>query len=278
MRRAGVDRGERVGDRAPRVVVAVDAESRAGRRAHRVHDVGDLVGQHAAVGVAEHDDVGAGLGGGPQDLEGVGRVAAVAVEEVLGVEEDPPALGRAGAPPCRGPSRGSPRAWCAAPARRAARGTSPRASRPARRSRAGRPPGGRRRPAHRVGGSRRTRRAARVRRSSSVAARRKNSVSLGLAPGQPPSMKPTPSSSRWRAIGQLVLDGEREALLLRAVAQRRVVDVEGVSDARPLDHVRLLACSASSAFSRTNKKTPRGRGRSARRPGAGRSAGGRASA
>ena len=29
-------------------------------------------------------------------------------------------------------------------------------------------------------------------RSSSAAARAKNSVSLGIAPGQPPSMKPTP--------------------------------------------------------------------------------------
>ena len=38
-----------------------------------------------------------------------------------------------------------------------------------------------------------------------AAAAAKNAVSLGLAPGQPPSMKPTPSSSRERAIFSLSL-------------------------------------------------------------------------
>ena len=54
-------------------------------------------------------------------LERVGAVVAVAVEEVLGVEEDPPPLAAEEARRCRGSSRGSPRGWCAAPARRAAR-------------------------------------------------------------------------------------------------------------------------------------------------------------
>ena len=40
-------------------------------------------------------------------------------------------------------------------------------------------------------------------RSSSVFARSKNSVSLGMAPGQPPSMKPTPNSSSSRATASL---------------------------------------------------------------------------
>ena len=39
--------------------------------------------------------------------------------------------------------------------------------------------------------------------SSPAAARAKNSVSLGSAPGQPPSMNPTPSASRWRATASL---------------------------------------------------------------------------
>ena len=39
--------------------------------------------------------------------------------------------------------------------------------------------------------------------SSPAAARVKNSVSLGSAPGQPPSMNPTPSASRWRATASL---------------------------------------------------------------------------
>jgi hypothetical protein len=38
---------------------------------------------------------------------------------------------------------------------------------------------------------------------SSVRARAKNSVSLGIAPGQPPSMKPTPISSSSRATASL---------------------------------------------------------------------------
>ena len=42
-----------------------------------------------------------------------------------------------------------------------------------------------------------------LRKSSSLAARLKNSVSLGTAPGQPPSMKPTPSSSSSGAMASL---------------------------------------------------------------------------
>ena len=85
--RAGGDRGQRVGDGAAGVVVGVDADPGAGRLDHVEHDVGDPVGQHAAVGVAERDDLGAGLGGGAQHLQRVRPVGAVAVEEVLGVEE-----------------------------------------------------------------------------------------------------------------------------------------------------------------------------------------------
>ena len=88
VRRARGDGGQRVGDRAAAVVVRVDADAGAGRGDDVVHDLGDPVGQHAAVGVAERDDLGAGLGCGAEDLEGVVTVGAVAVEEVLGVEED----------------------------------------------------------------------------------------------------------------------------------------------------------------------------------------------
>ena len=38
---------------------------------------------------------------------------------------------------------------------------------------------------------------------NSFFARLKNSVSFGLAPGHPPSINPTPRSSRWRAIANL---------------------------------------------------------------------------
>jgi hypothetical protein len=39
--------------------------------------------------------------------------------------------------------------------------------------------------------------------SSPAAARAKNSVSFGSAPGHPPSMNPTPSASRCRATASL---------------------------------------------------------------------------
>ena len=111
VRRACVDGGQGVGDRAAGVVVAVDADARAGRLEYVEDDVGDPVGQHAAVGVAECDDLGARLGRGPQHLERVRPVLAVAVEEVLGVEEDRLALRAQVRRRCRAPSRGSPRAW-----------------------------------------------------------------------------------------------------------------------------------------------------------------------
>ena len=60
---------------------------------HVEHDVGDPGREHAAVGVAQRHDVGPGLGRGPEHLQGVVAVGAVAVEEVLGVEEDPLPLG-----------------------------------------------------------------------------------------------------------------------------------------------------------------------------------------
>ena len=71
----------------------MDADAHAGGLADVVHDVADPVGQHAAVGVAERDHLGAGLGRGAQHLERVVAVGAVAVEEVLGVEEDRLPLG-----------------------------------------------------------------------------------------------------------------------------------------------------------------------------------------
>ena len=89
---AGVHGGEGVGHGAGGVVVAVDAEPGVGRRQHLGHDVRELGREHAAVGVAQRDDVGAGGGRGPYHLERVRRVGAVAVEEVLGVQEDPLAL------------------------------------------------------------------------------------------------------------------------------------------------------------------------------------------
>ena len=73
--------------------MAVDAQPHAGGNGHRGHHVTELGGQHAAVGVAQRDQVGPGLGRGAHHLQRVGGVGPVAVEEVLGVEENPLALG-----------------------------------------------------------------------------------------------------------------------------------------------------------------------------------------
>ncbi len=51
-----------------------------------------LVRQRAAVGVAQHEDLCTLGGGGLEHAEGVLGVGLVAVEEVLGVEEDAQAL------------------------------------------------------------------------------------------------------------------------------------------------------------------------------------------
>ena len=75
------------------------------------------------------------------------------------------------------------------------------------------------------GRSSRTPRSARASTGMSRA-RSKNSASFGFEPGQPPSMKATPNSSRRCGDAELVVDRERDALALRAVAERGVVDLD----------------------------------------------------
>ena len=93
--RAGVDGGERVGDGVAGVVVGVDAEAVAGDAGldDGAGDGADLVGQRAAVGVAEDDPAGAGVERGLQAGERVVGVRLPAVEEMLGVEQRLAALG-----------------------------------------------------------------------------------------------------------------------------------------------------------------------------------------
>ncbi len=91
--RAAADGGQGVGDGEVAVVVGVDADRDGDGFAHRLDGRGDLVGQGAAVRVAEHDPGGTRGGGGLDALEGVVGVALETVEEVLGVVDD---LGRVG--------------------------------------------------------------------------------------------------------------------------------------------------------------------------------------
>ena len=83
------DRLQGVGHGQLGVVMGVDADGRAGQPVeHRLDRHGYIGGQGAAVGVAEDQPGGPGLMGGPEGLQGVLRVVLVAVEEVLGVEDD----------------------------------------------------------------------------------------------------------------------------------------------------------------------------------------------
>ncbi len=91
---AEAHRRQRAGHRRPRVVVEVAAERRLREGRHHLGQrLLDLVGQGAAVGVAQHEPLGPCVMGGIQHRAGETRVGAVAVEEVLGVEEDPAPLG-----------------------------------------------------------------------------------------------------------------------------------------------------------------------------------------
>ena len=85
LRAAGLHGGQRVGDGQIAVVVGVDAERRGDALAHRGDDLADLTGQAAPVGIAQGEPVGAGLGGGAQHRERVGRIGAIPVEEVFRV-------------------------------------------------------------------------------------------------------------------------------------------------------------------------------------------------
>jgi len=89
---AGLDGGETRGDGAVAVVVGVHADGDGDARDDVAHGVVHERGQRRPVGIAQTDDVRAGLGGGADAAQGVRGVVAVGVEEVLGVVDDALAL------------------------------------------------------------------------------------------------------------------------------------------------------------------------------------------
>ena len=89
MHRAGSHRGQRVGHPAAGVVVQVDAHIAVHVVHHGRHRLGDVGGQGAPVGVAQHHGGRAGHGRGLQHPQAELGVAAETVEEVLGVEQHP---------------------------------------------------------------------------------------------------------------------------------------------------------------------------------------------
>ena len=89
MHRPGPHRGQRVGHPAAGVVVQVDADVAVHVGHDGRHRLGDVGGQGAAVGVAQHHRRGARGGRGLQHPQAELGIVAIAVEEVLGVEEHP---------------------------------------------------------------------------------------------------------------------------------------------------------------------------------------------
>ena len=226
---AGPHGGDGVGCRTAGVVVAVRPDPRAGRGEDVGDDLLDLVRQHAAVRVAEHDDLGPGLVGGADDGEGVVAVEAPAVEEVLAVDEDAAPVPDEVARPCHGPSRGSPRASCARPARRVRCATSRRGTPPdARESTSAWTRVLRRDPAGPTGGPEGGE--GRVAQVELGPGALEELGVLRVRTGPPALDEVDPEIVEQPGDGELVGHREVEPLLLGAVAQGGVVDVQRFHD------------------------------------------------
>ena len=195
----GLDGGERVGDRAAGVVVAVDADARRRRARRRRRPTAAAIwpGSDAAVGVAQHDPLGARVGRGAQAGQRV--VAVVRASRRRSAR-------RRRARACRAPARkatDSPIIARFSSRRRAhdlldvqaARLADDRADRREAVGEHGAGPSSCVGASRRAGASCRTRRSARA-RASRRASSAKSSASLGFEDGKPASMRWTPSSSR----------------------------------------------------------------------------------
>ena len=199
---ASGDGDHRVGHRAGGVVVEVHADGRPRPVSDLRDNAGHVVGQGAAVGVAQHQRVGAGVCGGGQHLKRVAAISEVAVEEVLGVEHHAAAgrghvgdrVGDHGNVLCSRVVR-SASSTCSVQDLPTSVTIGVSASSRARRlasSSTFRP------------GSRVAPNAASVAFLKSIfLARSKNSASFGLEPGQPPSITSTPSPSSAAATRSL---------------------------------------------------------------------------
>src|SRR5699024_1213636 len=86
------DGGHGVGHGAAGIVMSVDAQGAAGAGGDLGDDLVHPFRKHAPVGIAQGDDVGSGLHRGGHRAQGVVGVVAVAVEDVLGVQDHAAAL------------------------------------------------------------------------------------------------------------------------------------------------------------------------------------------
>ena len=142
---AGLDGREGVGDRAARVVVAVDADADAAARdvVRRRRPARRAACRRWCRTARRRRRRPRRRCGRPPARTPGWRGSRRRSARRRGRPAGPP---HAGGRPCRGSSRGSPPASCGGPARRAGRDSWRQGSRPARRTRAARPPAGRRRP------------------------------------------------------------------------------------------------------------------------------------
>ena len=87
--RPRLDRSQRIGHRIAGIVVAMDAQTVAGDAACNDlgHHTPHFAGQGAAIGVTKHDPARPGLIGGAQARQRIGRIGAVAVEEMLRIKQ-----------------------------------------------------------------------------------------------------------------------------------------------------------------------------------------------
>ena len=190
------------------------------------HDRGHVVGQRAAVGVAQRQRVGA-RPRWPRPAR-PGRSRGRPGSRRRSARRRTPPAGRP--PPCRRPTRRTMARFSSRVVRSASSTCSVHAlptrvtigvSRRQQRGQVGVVVDAR----GAAAGSRRTRPAARSGAPATWPAS-KNSASLGLEPGQPPSITSTPRLSSAIGHPQLVGDRQVQPDLLRAVAQRGVVDLD----------------------------------------------------
>ena len=224
---AGLHRHQRVGHRAAGVVVAVDAELCARALPHIGDGLPHVVGQRAAVGVAQHQRLRARFLRRRQDGQCEVGVAPVAVEEVLRIEEDAQVVlaqeahgvGHHGDRLVEGGAQGLgdvavPRLGDNAGDRRSGL------------HQVGQDGVGFRLHAGPTGGAERHQRGA-AERQLLLGPREELDV-LGVGAGPAPLNEGDPEVVELLGDAELVVDREREALLLAAVAQNGVEDVDGL--------------------------------------------------
>ena len=266
--RAGAHRGERVGDAALEVVVAVDRDPRAGRadrRDGRARDLLDLCGQRAAVGVAQRDRLRA------RPRRPCARSAARSRRRRDGRRRSARRRRRRACPRRPGTRStprscaGSRRARPGSPSRGAGASSCPPACRPGRSTRPARAAPDPARP-------RRSRRrvmpnaAMSAWPSASPASSSKSSSSLGFDDGKPASIEVDAEPVQPVHDAQLLARGQGHARAPHPVAQGGVVELDVARHAPPPIRPRSTGPSPDRASRGSALPVREGRRRTRPRP------------